>query len=387
MNRSIFSLILIMVLTAPVLGKGTWEEQQARAEKISAEYQAKHPNVRSDRFVVKTVTLPDDNKLVLDLRLVRPKAGGPFPVVFYVHGGAWGTGSKAQFTHESYVLAEHGIAGVRLEYRWKSHGARFPEAISDVLDAIDYIRKRANELNLDFTRVGLVGGSAGGHLSAIAAQLTPECICYDGFNGLYDAWERNSSRFGGGDYTGTTEQEKKRASAMYIIKDNPPDTLLIHGTEDTTIDVKQAYRFAEAIRAKGGKAETLIYEGVGHGFFNKEPYRTVTTRALLDHTSYVFGLTKQKPDFTKHILKPKTTNVPAGFDLLGKWWQKKNPKRIFEFRPGKTAVSPAGENLKWDESYGNYYIFWKTGSRRKIEIHDAKTITIGKTIYLKGEQK
>lgn len=294
-------LLLAFALTAiPVFGKGTWDEQQARAEEISLEHQAKYPNLRSDRIAFKTVKLPEGGTLDLDFRIVRPKRGGPFPVVFYIHGGAWGTGSKAQFTHESYVLADQGIAGVRLEYRWKSLGAKYPEAISDVLDAIDYVRQHAKELNLDFSRVGLAGGSAGGHLSAIAAQLTPECICYDGFNGLYDAFERNGGKFGGGDYTGTTEEDRKSASAMYIIKRNPPDTFLYHGTEDTTVVIEQAYRFAKALQQKGGKAEVLAFDGAEHAFFNKDPYQTLTTKAMLDHASFVFGLTDQKPTLSDY---------------------------------------------------------------------------------------
>ncbi len=298
-------VVLFALCALSAFGKGTWEEQQARAEEISVEYQAKYPAVSSERFVFKTVTLPDGSKLDLDMRIVRPKTGGPFPVVFFVHGGAWATGSKAQFTHESYVLADHGIACVRMEYRWKSQGAKYPEAIGDVMDAIDFVRQRAKELNLDFTRVGLAGGSAGGHLSAIAAQLTPECICYDGYNGLFDAFERNGGKFGGGDYTGTTEAEKKKASAIYLIKTPPPDTFLYHGTADTTVVIEQAYRFADAIRKKGGNAEVLAYEGAAHAFFNKDPYETATTQALLDHTSFVFGLTDKKPVMSDYALPAK----------------------------------------------------------------------------------
>lgn len=312
-----------LALTGTILAKGDWEEQQVGAEKISAEYQAQYPNVTSERFVFKTITLPDGKSLDLDMRIVRPKTGGPFPVVFYVHGGAWATGSKAQFTHESYVLADHGIAGVRMEYRWKSQGGVFTNVIGDVLDAIDFVRQRKDKLNLDFTRVGLAGGSAGGHLSAIAAQLTPECICYDGFNGLYDALDRNEGRFGGGDYTGTTDEEKKRASAIYLIKTPPPDTFLYHGTADTTIDIKQSYRFAEAIRNKGGKAEVLAYEGVGHGFFNKDPYETATTGALLAHTSFVFGLTDKKPVPSAYLVPAKEDNpavVAVPRETEGKQW-------------------------------------------------------------------
>ncbi len=231
--------------------------------------------------------------------------------------------------------------------------------------------------------MGLAGGSAGGHLSSIAAQLTPECICYDGYNGLCDAFDRGRSRFGGGDYTGTTEKEKKAASAIYNIKQSPPDTFLYHGTEDTTVDIDVARRFAEAIRAEGGKAELLVYEGVGHAFFNKNPYQAATTAALLAHTSYVFGLTDKKPVLADFALPPKIAQVPSGFSILGQWCQKDAPSKVFEFKDGFVAVSPSNENITWSESFGNYFIVWKSGHHRLIEIIDARSIQIGKQVYAK----
>lgn len=303
MKKSIFGFVLLVAAVA--CGKGTWNANQADAEMKSVEYMAKYPTVESEKIVFKTVKIPKGKSLDLDFRIERPKEGGPFPVVFFVHGGAWVTGSKSAFTHQSFELAKNGIAGVRLEYRWKSQGAKVTEAIGDVMDAIDYVRQHAAELNLDFTRVGMAGGSAGGHLSALAAQQTPECICYDGFNGLFDAFKRDKSRFGGGDYTGTTEAQKKAASALYNIKMPPPDTFLYHGTADTTIDCQQSRRFAAAIREKGGAAEVLEYEGAGHSFFNNEPYLTPTTQALLAHTSYVFGLTDEKPVLFRYAVPPE----------------------------------------------------------------------------------
>ncbi len=394
----------ILVLIGLLLGsftcwcKSSWQEQQGRAEDISAQYQAKYPQVRSDRIVFKKVALPDGSELELDFRIVRPKKGSQFPVVFFVHGGAWGTGSKAQFTHESFELADNGIAGVRLEYRWKKHGAKYPQAISDVMDAIDFVRQRADEFNLDFTRVGLAGGSAGGHLSSIAAQLTPECISYDGFNGLFDAVERNGGRFGGGDYTGTTEAQKKSASAMYMIKDNPPDTYLYHGTADTTVVIKQAYRFSEAIRKKGGNAEVLAYDGAGHAFFNKAPYQALTTQALIAHTSFVFGLTNKKPVLTDYALPEKQAlvseqtlmskekiAVSAGIQLAGTWYQEGNLTKLFKFNTNNIAISPSGVQLKWQVRDGMNTLFWKNGNPAKLKIIDTGTIKIGKTVYLKAK--
>ncbi len=384
----LIGLLLGMLTT---LGKGTWEEQQARADDLSAQYQAKYPQLKSDRVVFKTVDLPDGTELELDFRIVRPKKGEQFPVVFFFLFVAWGTGSKAQFTHESFALADNGIASVRMEYRWKKHGAKYPEAISDIMDAIDFVRQRADEFNLDFSRVGLAGGSAGGHFSSIAAQLTPECISYDGFNGLYDAFERNGGRFGGGDYTGTTEAQKKSASAMYMIKDNPPDTLLYHGTVDTTIVIKQAYRFAEAIRGSGGNAEVLSYKGAGHSFFNQEPYQSLTTQALLDHTSFVFGLTKKKPVLSDYALPEKQAlaliraETPAGFQLAGKWQKQNSATKFFEFKANNIALSPSGTQLKWQLRDGSYILFWKNGNGAKITIIDIDKIKIGKTMYMKAQ--
>ena len=286
-----------LVLSAFLQGKDSWTEDVIKADQITVEYQEKYPAVISEKIVFKTVVLPNGETLELDFQLERPKVDehSPTPVVFYVHGGGWVKGTKSVFTHQSFALANNGIAGVRLEYRLKQHGAKYPEAMSDVMDAIDYIRKHAKELNIDFTRVGMVGGSAGGHLSAIAAQKTPECICYDGYNGLFDAFDRDKSKFGGGNYTGRTPKEKKAASAIYNIKAKPPHTFLYHGSKDTTIDIKQSLRFKQAIIEKGGAAELLEYKGVGHSFFNKEPYLSLTTQALLDHNKYVFGLSDEKP--------------------------------------------------------------------------------------------
>lgn len=362
--------------------KGTWPEQQSYAEAETAKYLAAYPSVQSDTLVVKQVELPDGSELTLDLRIERPKTGGPFPVVFFVHGGGWITGSKAHFCHQSFELANRGIAGVRLEYRWKSHGAKYPEAIDDIMDAIAMIRERAGELDLDFTRVGLAGGSAGGHLSAIAAQLTPECIAYYGYNGLYDAYDRGRSHFGSCDYTGTSSEDRKNASALYNLKDIPPRTLLFHGTEDQVIDIDVARRFAEAIQAKqGAKADLLIYEGVGHGFFAQEPYRSTTTLALLEHASFVFGLSDKRPTLTDYKLPANITEQPDGFILTGKW-RSKNGQTI-EFFEDNTVKYSSGQILDWTENFGRLYVIWKSGHYGAITTSEASSIQIGNQVFHK----
>lgn len=373
----------LFALISATNGESEWQKQQEWAGKQSAEYLRKNPAVTSERHVFKTIQLPDGKRLELDLEIEKPKGSGAFPVVFFVHGGGWITGSKAHFCHQSFELAKHGIAGVRIEYRWMEHGGTYSNVMEDVLDAIDFVRKRKADLQLDFGRVGLAGGSAGAHLSAIAAQLTPECICYDGFNGLYDLLNPDSSSFHGReDFVGSSIEDKKKASAIYLLKDKPVDTLLYHGSEDVVTDMRQSYRLAEAIRQKGGNAGVLAYEGAGHSFFEKEPYLNTTTRTMVNHVSHVFGMSDKKPDLSTYALPPDVAMVPLGFTILGKWHKEGQPDRVIEFLPDFT-MRFVNQNLMWSERYGNYYVTWNGGTKGRIAITDWNKITVSKDIYVR----
>jgi acetyl esterase/lipase/lysophospholipase L1-like esterase len=382
----IYLLIFGFALLSFTNAESEWEKQQDFARKQTESYLLKHPTVTSERYVFKTITLPNGKQLELDMQIERPKAPGSYPVVFFVHGGGWITGSKGHFCHQSFELAKNGIAGVRIEYRWMEHGGIYSNVIEDVFDAIDFVRKRKSEFQLDFSRVGLAGGSAGAHLSAIAAQLTPECICYDGFNGLYDLINPDSSSFyGRADFIGSYDDDKKKASAVYLLKDKPVDTLLYHGSEDFVTDMNQSYRLAAAITKKGGNASVLVYEGVGHSFFDKEPYLTVTTRALVDHVTHVFGMSDKKPDLSSYALPPQIAPVPSEFTIIGKWHKQGQPHRTIEFQPD-FALLFANQNLSWSENYGNYYVTWNGGTKARIEVLAWNQIVISKDTYVRDSK-
>jgi len=101
----------------------------------------------------------------------EPREGG-FPVLLQVHGGAWMIGEKEQQAKPlMYHLAERGWLCVAINYRLSPRAA-FPAHIIDVKKAIAWIREHIAEYggNPDF--IAITGGSAGGHLSSLAA-LTP----------------------------------------------------------------------------------------------------------------------------------------------------------------------------------------------------------------------
>jgi acetyl esterase/lipase len=102
--------------------------------------------------------------------LYLPKAAGPAPALIAVHGGGWQQGARSAFQHWGPYLAARGYALFAISYRFAKKGKKaFPEAVRDVLAAIQYVRGNAEALGIDGARIGLFGASAGAHLCALAA--------------------------------------------------------------------------------------------------------------------------------------------------------------------------------------------------------------------------
>ncbi len=100
----------------------------------------------------------------LDL-YVPEKADGPLPVIVWVHGGAWLTGSK-EGGGPALPFVGKGYAVASINYRLSQH-AKFPAQIEDCKAAIRWLRANAKTYNLDPGRFGVWGASAGGHLVAL----------------------------------------------------------------------------------------------------------------------------------------------------------------------------------------------------------------------------
>ena len=94
------------------------------------------------------------------------------PLVVYVHGGGWEQGTHELGRDELDIvnpLRDYGVAVASIQYRLTDEKSKFPDPINDVTDAIRYLTANANELNIDKGRICLLGGSAGAHLSLLAA--------------------------------------------------------------------------------------------------------------------------------------------------------------------------------------------------------------------------
>ena len=84
--------------------------------------------------------------------------------MLFFFGGGWNSGSPTQFVN--IARNERGM-GIVADYRVKSrHGVQAKTCVEDALDALRYITENATALGIDPIRIGVGGGSAGGHLAA-----------------------------------------------------------------------------------------------------------------------------------------------------------------------------------------------------------------------------
>src|SRR5207249_346098 len=101
----------------------------------------------------------------LQLNLARPKTGdGPFPAVICIHGGGFRAGKREGYDGLCLRLAQNGYVAMTVSYRLAPK-YRFPAAVHDVKAAVRWARANAGKYHLDPARIGVTGGSAGGHLA------------------------------------------------------------------------------------------------------------------------------------------------------------------------------------------------------------------------------
>ena len=201
-----------------------------------------------------------------------PTAG---PVLVYVHGGAWIIGDKREqgipMMHE---LAERGWVCVAVNYR-RSPGATWPDHIVDCKRAIAWVRDHIHEYGGDPSFLAVSGGSAGGHLSALAA-LTPDDTGWQpGFEDADTSVDACLPFYGVHDMTGSPEAEgaygqgliellEKRVMKLPYVDNTPvyeraspdqritpsaPAFFVVQGRNDTLVPPQVGRRFAERLRA------------------------------------------------------------------------------------------------------------------------------------------
>jgi len=213
------------------------------------------------------------HKLDIVVRRSDPPTGAP--VMVYIHGGAWVIGDKREqgvpMLHE---LAQRGWVCVAINYRL-SPKATWPDHIVDCKRALAWVRAHIHEYGGDPSFVAVSGGSAGGHLSALAA-LTPNAAEWQpGFEDADTSVDACIPFYGVHDMTGSPEAEgayghgliellEKRVMKLPYVDNTPtydaaspdqritpdaPPFFVVQGTNDTLVPPQVGRRFAARLAA------------------------------------------------------------------------------------------------------------------------------------------
>ncbi|MEO6526255.1 MAG: alpha/beta hydrolase [Gemmatimonadaceae bacterium] len=230
----------------------------------------------------------DGRELKLDLYL--PANVQSPPLLVWVHGGAWTTGTKA---NPPRAFVEHGFALASVDFR-QSADARFPAQVHDIKGAIRFLRARQAQYGFRADRVAIAGSSSGGHLAALVGVTNGHRELEGTVGGNL---ERSSSvqaivdYFGASNLTTILAQstpfglnmrrpalerllgalpDSARALAelaspvRHVDRADPP-LFLLHGDQDPQMPVNQSLELQGAYEKLGLAAELRIIHGAAHG--------------------------------------------------------------------------------------------------------------------------
>ena len=240
------------------------------------------PPLHVDR--VEDFTLPARDGQHLPARLYASQSDTALPVLLYIHGGGFTVGSLTTHDVLCRQLSRHGhCAVVSLDYRLAPEH-RFPTAVHDSWDALNWLQQNGQTLGLDTRRLAVGGDSAGGTLAAVCAlmardaglTLALQLLFYPGCGGRQDTASHHTFAegfmldketidwfFQG--YIDPADRDDWR-----FAPGNAPDhgglAPVWMGLAECDPLVDEGVRYADTLRMAGVPVDLEIYKGVVHGF-------------------------------------------------------------------------------------------------------------------------
>jgi acetyl esterase/lipase len=244
-------------------------------------FRMKHPDVK----VVRNLSYGPHGKRNLIDAYHRKQPGTGAPILIYLHGGAWIDHPPYSFMREDGMtykdhqgkplmlhLASRGWVCFAPNYRLSPEFA-FPEHIIDVKKAIAWVREHAQEFGGDPNFIAIAGGSAGGHLSALAALSANDPDYQPGFEDVDTSVDACIPFYAVLDFTNDASirsvwgrtwfvlerlvmkkkfrearEEYEKASPLWRARPDAPPFFVIHGKYDSLVPVKEARHFVKRLR-------------------------------------------------------------------------------------------------------------------------------------------
>ena len=225
-----------------------------------------------------------------------PQPGDKFPGIVIIHGGSWcgGVRNADREINIGSNLARMGYVCISIDYRLatpenlKKYGRTFPTVIHDCKKAVQWLRKNANKLNVDAEKIGTLGCSAGGHLSALLgvagpnAGLEPEssdekidtsiqaCVNFYGVTAFAGFSSKSAISRYRRNVMGSTPTENpeewKRMSPIDQVDAKDAPMLQIYASNDKLVSFKHAEIMKNKLDRHGVYNEYILLDGFGHQF-------------------------------------------------------------------------------------------------------------------------
>ena len=316
-----------------------WSSTLAAALALSTTTFAQAQVAPTHNDVVYALLGPTDQPVGLTMDLYIPSTGtGPYPVIVRIHGGGWSGGTNQPIPALYGELLNAGFAIASPRYRltsqaaqWAPSSVTFPAQIHDIKAVVRWLRAHSNEFNLDPTRIGSCGESAGGHLSALLAtsggvrlfarngavvdmegnvggnlqwssrvyaaadyygptdllNMNLDVTTPPGSGIDHDAFNSPESRLIGwddpGQGIGDIRANINNAAAPYPllaaltigaspithVEPSDPPFFIAHGQQDTSVPIHQSERLRDSLQSAGVPAQFMVNPTGGHATFSE----------------------------------------------------------------------------------------------------------------------
>ena len=245
----------------------------------------------------------NSSQQVLDVYL--PTEGeGPFPTILALHGGGFRTRSKELYSSLAGYFTDMGYALVPINYRLAPQYT-YPAQVEDAFCALAWVFKNAEAFGFDSERIFIMGDSAGGYLAAMLGTVeTPDI--YKGecphmlsdpdlirgvvvFYGFYDLTSLDGhgiveirdglEPFMGATHSEVSPEKLAEMSPKSWLDGSEPPFLIIHGTEDQSVQSWLAEDFIASLEEFGIKGDLVLLEDT-HAFILQPVSSPTMTKAL-----------------------------------------------------------------------------------------------------------
>jgi acetyl esterase/lipase len=222
-----------------------------------------------DHFAL-TTDLPYGDAPRQRLDVYRPlRVRAPAPVVVFLYGGRWQSGSRDQYRLLGDALARRGIVTVVPDYRLYPE-VRFPAWVKDAASSVRWTRQNIRRFGGDPDRIFVVGHSAGAHTAVLLAldegYLRAVGVPPGAVAGVVSLAGPVDTVWTDPDVQALMGPREGWPATYPVnhLDGAEPRLLLLHGGGDDTVAPANSVDLAARIRARGGCAEAIVYPGVGH---------------------------------------------------------------------------------------------------------------------------